>query len=131
MEGFWKIMEKIQEEQYQSFCQKLPANTTRKEYICIYLNTFLGNYLSMEIPDEKFDQISHKLIDSISLSGPEISFLHKMVDCNFKNNYVEELIKLYHETTNLDKCQLGKNMMKCLEASNSLHLCHDSLRECH
>lgn len=114
---FLQLRKKYENEQFQNFCSELKEKMSRMEYVCLYLNTFLGKFLSMKIAKEKFDDTAHVLINNISLCHEENGFFHQLVDYRQNENYIDGLINLYHETKNLDKCQLGENMLKCLEAS--------------
>lgn len=120
IEEFHNIMKRIQDEQYKGFLDNLTKSMFRIEYVCLFLNTFLGKYLTPTKTYEEFAEISHELIDSISLLGPEITFFHKLVDFEHTDNYIDKLIEIYHQTKNLDRCQLGYNIMRCLEASKQI-----------
>lgn len=120
IESFNNLMKMIQDEQFKHFSDSLTKSMTRIEFVCLFLNTFLGKYLTVTDTYEEFSNISHELIDSISLLGPEINFFHKLVNCEYIENYINKLIELYHQTDNLNRCQLGYNIMRCLEASKQI-----------
>lgn len=120
--GFYRLQEIISQEQFNGFVNKLKNEMTKIEYDCLILNTFLGNYLTPTVDLKQFSEISHELIDCISLSGPEIVFFHNLVDTNVTDSYINNLIQLYHQTTNLNKCQLGSTILKCLEASKKIKI---------
>ncbi|QKF94818.1 hypothetical protein QKU48_gp1360 [Fadolivirus algeromassiliense] len=122
MSFFASIFEEIERVQFKAFNEKIKdlKEVTRKQYLCIYLNTFLGNYLNEKM--QKFDERCHQCIDSISLCSQEVEFFHNMVDFKVSDDYIDLLIKHYHTIKNLDRCQLGGNMLKCLEASKHLHI---------
>ena len=115
-------MKKIGEQQFNEFKASISnlKEVSRKEYLCLFLNRFLGNYLHKNIDNDKFDTYCHKVINSISLCEEEIEFFHEMVDHSTKNNYIDELIEIYHRIDNLENCQLGENILKCLDASKEL-----------
>jgi len=120
IDEFNNLRKKIQDEQFKDFTNSLTTSMTRIEYVCLFLNTFLGKYLTVTNTYKEFADISHELIDCISLLGPEISFFHKLVDFEYTDNYIDKLIDVYHQTKNLNRCQLGYNIMRCLEASKQI-----------
>jgi hypothetical protein len=125
MEQWMAIMEKIKDEQFNLFKQTISnlKEVSRKEYLCLYLNRFLGDYLSPKIADTVFDAECYDTIDNISLSGPEIYFFHEMVDHKLENDkYIDELIEIYHTVKNLENCTLGKNILRCLTSSKELSI---------
>ncbi|ARF12117.1 hypothetical protein Klosneuvirus_3_252 [Klosneuvirus KNV1] len=122
IDEFNNLRKKIQDEQFKDFTGNLTKSMTKMEYVCLFLNTFLGKYLTVTETEtsNEFADISHELIDCISLLGPEISFFHKLVDYEYTDNYIDKLIDVYHQTKNLNRCQLGYNIMRCLEASKQI-----------
>lgn len=120
------MLKKVEEDQFVKFKESLAIECNdkytilREKYIVIVLTTFLGNYFPMETYNSNFNEYCHQVIDSISLCLPEIVFFRKMVDfipVGDGTDYICEYIKLYDETTDLLKCQLGPNIKKCLDAS--------------
>lgn len=120
IEDFNNLRKKIQDEQFKDFEDSLTTTMTRIEYVCLFLNTFLGKYLTATNDYDKFADISHELIDCISLLGPEINFFHKLVNFEFTESYIDKLIGIYHKTKHLNQCQLGFNILRCLESSKKI-----------
>ncbi|XWV26334.1 hypothetical protein QJ857_gp0740 [Tupanvirus soda lake] len=126
------IMTKVEAEQFESFKSLIKDKMARKFYICVYLATFLGHIyfpinehdynIISRTPETKFKKYCHKIINSISLCQPEIDFFHAMVDIDKPQNYIQQCLELYKNTKDLEKCQLGDNMLKCLEASKHIDI---------
>lgn len=113
---------KIEDQQLVAFKNNLKENMTKSEFDCNYLNTFLGKFLSTsKISKDQFVTSAHSVIDNISLCAKENTFLHKLVDYQPIENYVDELIKFHHENFNT-KTHLSDLMLKCLEASKTTSL---------
>lgn len=130
MDFFSSMMEKISAQQFALFKESLQDKMDRKFYLSVLLGTFLGGqYFPMTqaqydesfktIDDAKFNSYCHKTIDSISLCGDEIDFFHQIVK---SKNQIQEYLKIYHSINGLPKCQLGPNILKCLEASRSIEI---------
>ena len=132
MDFFKSMMEKISAQQFALFKESLQDKMDRKFYLSVLLGTFLGGqYFPMTqeqydesfktVDDAKFNSYCHKTIDSISLCGDEIDFFHKIVDSKSKI-FVVKYLEIYHSINGLPKCQLGPNILKCLEASRSIEI---------
>lgn len=129
---FDKIMAEVNAKQLEQFKSLLKDKMNRKYYLSVYLGSFLGDqYFPMTeenfdlvktMDDVKFNGYCHKTIDSISLCEEEIDFFHAMVDISDKENYIERCLELYQNTKNLEKCQLGENILKCLEESKHVKI---------
>ena len=117
---FNKLRERIKDEQFQYFQSQLHDNMRRNDYVCLFLNTFLGKHLCIMPSYAEFSKRAHALIDRISLLGPEIDFFHKLVDLELSKTYTDDLIKIYREIQDLNNCSLGQNIIRCLEASKNL-----------
>lgn len=124
MSSIAAIMKKVEEDQYNQFVSLINAdkNTmSRKKYLLLFLSTFLGNPEKMGLTDNmnksQFEISCHYWIKGVSLCEPEIDFFHKMVNAYNGSDYIADYLKLFKETEDLDKCQLGPNIKKCLEAS--------------
>lgn len=129
MNGLQEIMKMIDEQQFNQF-KKIIAQydfMDRKTFVIRYLEIFLGKYFIPNIcysDDVIFSEHCHDVIDSISLCGEEIDFFHKMVNHKLTDpkKYIEELLNIYDSISNLEKCQLGLNIKKCLEVSYTIDL---------
>jgi hypothetical protein len=126
MEELLKTINRQQLENFNADLNKYvdKENTMKKHFfLSIYLGNFLGNYFKSipdNINDQKFNNYCHKVIDSISLCGDETYFFHEMVNIKETNNYINKCIELYNSIENLKHCQLGENILKCLESSKHL-----------
>lgn len=109
---FNKILEGIRRQQAENYKQLMSENdvVSRKFFLSVFLNTFLGDYLAPSIPN--FEDKCHQIIDSISLCTEEIDFFHKMVDQEFSETYIEDLVKIYGTVENLPECQLGPGILE-------------------
>lgn len=117
---FLQLKKKIEDHQFEEFKKNLKKSMTKTDYDCNFVNTFLGKFLSTQkISKDQFVAAAHMLIENMGIRGPEASFLHNLLDHPHTDNYVEDLIKLYHETNGLDKSQFGGLMFRCLEASKT------------
>lgn len=117
---------------------------TRYEYVYKFISTFmdvefmLGGFINdlrmkkFRLTPETAEQLisqCHNAIDNTSLSEPEIIFFHKLVDCNAPNEeYIATLKMIYHDTENLQKCQLGKSIWRCLELSTNIQMTDNILK---
>ncbi|XWV25073.1 hypothetical protein QJ856_gp0704 [Tupanvirus deep ocean] len=132
MNSFKEIMAKIEAEQFLDFKSLIKNKMERRFYICVYLATFLGHdyfpinehdYSTISKTNEvTFKAYCHKIINTISLCQPEIDFFHAMVDIDNPINYIQQCLELYSNTKDLRNCQLGGNMLKCLEASTHIEI---------
>jgi hypothetical protein len=126
-----ELMKSINKQQLDNFTKCLniyrgaSRTMNRQLYLSIYLGNFLGNYFKLPLQtqtDEKFNSFCHKVIDKISLCSEEIEFFHKMVDVKEADNYINKWIELYNSIENLKNCQLGENILKCIELSKHLSI---------
>lgn len=121
---FADIMKKVAEEQYNSFASNIgdKKKISRRKYLVVFFKTFLGYETYDARYGLTFNKFYHKQVDSVSLCGPEIEFFNNMIDVKLKKseNYITSWIKLFNETNNLIKCQLGPNILKCLLAKPDL-----------
>eukprot|EP01091_Cochliopodium_minus_P003835 TRINITY_DN1378_c0_g1_i1.p1 TRINITY_DN1378_c0_g1~~TRINITY_DN1378_c0_g1_i1.p1 ORF type:complete len:161 (-),score=51.49 TRINITY_DN1378_c0_g1_i1:48-530(-) len=117
MDFIKEIMKKVNLEQKEKYQKVLSEKKeiSRKFFLSVYLNSFLGNYLSPDM--DHFDSRCHKLINSISLCSEEIDFFHQIVDHKFTETYIDDLIKIYHNIEDLEKCQLGESILDLLNVS--------------
>ena len=93
-----------------------------RPFIVLYTGTFVGPYFPRDIlskTEGDFRYCCHRIVDSVNIRREEAEFFHKVIEYRPKNQdkYIEELIELYKEVEDLDKCKLADDMMKCLEAS--------------
>lgn len=137
MNSFKNIMEKIEKEQFERF-QSLIKD--RKElhtnhYICLFLRTFLGEeyfpesnedfeLMRQHFGNDKTAEYCFGVIDSISLCHQEITFFKQMVILRESKNYIKDCLEFYNKTEGLRNCQLGNNILKCLEASKDLNIAY-------
>ncbi|AKI80555.1 hypothetical protein [Niemeyer virus] len=123
---FLKILAEAEKKLVQGFSDKIQNETSmnRNKFLKIYLATFLGEqyFDELDLNSDKFDDICHDVIDSISLCEEEIYFFHEIVNLHNTRDYITECINKYHSVNNLDKCQLGGSIMKCLKASSHLEI---------
>ena len=122
MNPFLKMMQEVNEIQFNNFTKMLKNKMSRKEYISVFLSTFLGSQFNFDQHNDMFDTICHESINMVSLCEDEIQFFHMMVDHMLKQNYVEEMIEKYHSIPNLARCQLGPNILRCLEYSKKIEV---------
>lgn len=127
MELLHKLMQKARETQLNNFKNDIKEfknkKMSRREFIVIYLMTFFGYCFEkniLDVDDETFSAMAHQIIDEVSLCGEEIDFFHYVVGVDEKSFTIKNLIKQYHQTKNLNRCQLGTNMLKCLQLSKSI-----------
>lgn len=132
MDSFKNLMAEIEEEQFLMFQSLIENKMNKKFYLCIYLGSFLGNnFFPMSkkdfnkiknITEQEFCAYCHKMISKVSLCAEEIDFFHQMADINDKENYINKCIETYHKIDNLKNCQLGTNILKCLNASKNINI---------
>lgn len=141
MESFLKKMEDIDKMMLESFKSKIKDQMDKKFYLCVFFGTFLGEHLFPMNPEDfelftttdvckyHFSKYCHQVINSINLCEPETNFFCGMMDIADKldtkenSTYINKCIELYHKTENLPNCQLGPNIMNCLEASLDIIIC--------
>ncbi|AGC02393.1 hypothetical protein H012_gp055 [Acanthamoeba polyphaga moumouvirus] len=126
---FQAIMKQIVEKQYEDFKKLLSDKMEKNYYLCVFLGSFLGDYFPMNKGDylqfksiykDHVEKYFHKVIDKISLCGEEIEFFHEMIKIPNDEQYIQKCIEKYHSIENLDRCQLGENILKCLKASQHI-----------
>lgn len=122
---FFKFMEQINLVRFDKFKEELKTMNSfdRRKFIFIYLGTFLGPYLSSDIlvlEEDDFKKRCHNVIDNVSLCGQEIDYFHKMVDLDLypgqysSQDHFTKWLELYDTIEDLEICQLGPNMKKCM-----------------
>nr|AEX62222.1 hypothetical protein mv_L17 [Moumouvirus Monve] len=129
---FGAIMKQIEEKQYEDFKKLLSDEMEKNYYLCVFLASFLGHdYFPMNKGDysqfksmykDRAEKYFHKVIDKISLCAEEIEFFHEMVKIPNDKQYIKKCIEKYHSIKNLDRCQLGENILKCLKASEYIRI---------
>lgn len=123
---FLKILAEAEKKLVQEFKTKIQNENfmIRNKFLKLFLETFLGEqyFGDLDLSSDNFDDFCHGVIDSISLCGEEIYFFHEIVNIHNTRDYVTECINKYHSVNNLDKCQLGGSIMKCLESSSHLEI---------
>lgn len=123
---FLKILAEVEKKLVQEFKTKIQNENLmiRNKFLKLFLETFLGEqyFGDLDLSSDNFDDFCHGVIDSISLCGEEIYFFHEIVNIHNTRDYVTECINKYHSVNNLDKCQLGGSIMKCLESSSHLEI---------
>ncbi|AEQ61043.1 hypothetical protein [Acanthamoeba polyphaga mimivirus] len=121
---FHKILIEAEKNLVQGFKIKIQNETSmnRNKFLKLFLATFLGEQYFDELDSDNFNDICHDVIDSISLCGEEIYFFHEIVNLHDTHDYVAECINKYQSINNLDKCQLGGSILKCLKASSHLKI---------
>ncbi|AGF84859.1 hypothetical protein QJ854_gp923 [Moumouvirus goulette] len=129
---FQALMKQIEEKQYEEFKTFIHDEMEKNYYLCIFLGTFLGHdFFPMNGGDysqfktmykNRAEKYFHKVIDKISLCGEEVEFFHEMVKISDNKQYIQKCIEKYHSIKNLDRCQLGENIMKCLKASQHIKI---------
>ncbi|BCS82650.1 hypothetical protein QLL95_gp0161 [Cotonvirus japonicus] len=129
---FKKIMRDVQKKQLLEFKYLIKDEMDKKYYLSVFLGCFLGNgYLPVtqeqyntvkDVDTGSFYKYCHSVIDKVSLCGEEIDFFHKMVDIDGTENYIEQCLATYKTIKNLDKCQLGNNILNFLNSSKHIKI---------
>ena len=118
---FQAIMEKVNRDLVLSFTNQVHnhPNLSVNQYKFGFLATFLGNPpVSPNNPAEW-----HTWVDSVSLCGPEITFLHQFVNLNAEgSHFIKDAIALYRQVDELPQCQLGKPFFECLQETQEIVL---------
>ena len=104
----------------------------------LYLVAFIGTN-ARPVPFETFEevwgkteeelkQVLHGIVDTTSLVGPEIEFMHRLIDLDASS--VAEYSALFDEVEGLSRCQNAAMMKECLRLTADLVLMdHKTLRE--
>lgn len=107
------------ESQYSYFCSELQTTMSRTNYVCLFLNTFLGRHLSIIQPYEIFAQRAHARIDTSSLFHSCSTFFHRMVDTD-SSDYIQKIIKIHKEDNVFVDSNIGHTILRCLNASKDI-----------
>jgi hypothetical protein len=132
--GLENLMNKLSAMQLEVFKERINVpEMSRKQYIVEFLKIFLGEQSIipniLELSDEEFDEECHETVENKGLLEPESDFFHEMIDMepDNKTSCVEQWTKIFHKIDLLDKCDLSKEMIKCLDASKNLKIIFDQL----
>lgn len=104
-----EIMRKINDDMFNGFKQHIDKQSSlpRDVFLTAFLSTLLG-----DIRGKPTDSRLKRYVDSTSLCSPEVEFMHAMIDAPYD---IKGYIKLFHETEDLHRCQLGPLMLQMLE----------------
>ncbi len=118
---FEAFLKKIEDERVHKFQNKLEPQMNRKIYVSTFLEHFLGHgYIDDTMNDENFEKYWTNIINNISLCEPEIIFFKEMTKSKY--NTIEQYIKLYNEIKDLDRCQLGSEILRNLQLSEDIKI---------
>lgn len=119
---FQQILEMVGQKQFERFNGQISGlkEIDRQTYVFIFLSTFL---LGLKCKTKNFDERCHHVIDNTSLCKQETEFFHFVVNTRSSGDkFIDLLIEEYHKTKDLSGCQLGPNVLRCLEASRHLNI---------
>ena len=122
-EVFRKMMEQIGSNMVLEFNKSTHENKTitKKEYVYKFISTFVHVNTDMNDPLIRMKKILHDDVNETSLCGPEVEFFNKLIDCTVEvDKYIQKLKEIYSDIDELENCQLGSSIKKCLIISEDL-----------
>eukprot|EP01116_Phalansterium_solitarium_P014783 TRINITY_DN32607_c0_g1_i1.p1 TRINITY_DN32607_c0_g1~~TRINITY_DN32607_c0_g1_i1.p1 ORF type:complete len:129 (-),score=17.09 TRINITY_DN32607_c0_g1_i1:143-529(-) len=120
MDDFESIMKQVEEQSVNEFRNQARAldgqgPVDRRRFVSFFLGHFLGYDLS-----HANSSVLHEAVDSVSLCEPEIVFFHRCVDADAQN--ANEFLDIFRNIVDLENCQLGPSIKRCLEGVKDLKL---------
>jgi len=71
---------------------------------------------------DTFNERAHGAVDSVGLCGSEIEFLHSLINIIESDNYIEDYLKVYEHTDQIDRYQIGDVLLQYLKSSQHLSI---------